>query len=79
MDAQALLRQQMAEMHRYLEMAIADCPPEMLAKRLPGATINAIGPIYAHTVFGEDGLLNGLVRGITPVYYQGGWAAKNWP
>ena len=76
MDAKAALRQQMAEMHGYLELAIGDCPPGVLAKRLPGATINSIGTIYAHTVFGEDGLLNGLVRGETPVYHKEGWAQK---
>jgi DinB superfamily len=76
MDAKPLLRGQLAELHGILEGAIGDCPPEMLAVRLPGATINSIGAIYAHTIFGEDGLLNGLVRGATPVYYAGGWAEK---
>jgi hypothetical protein len=76
MDAKVLLRGQMTELHGILEGAIGDCPPEMLARRLPGATINSIGAIYAHTIFGEDGLLNGLVRGETPVYYAGGWAQK---
>jgi hypothetical protein len=76
MDAKAAVRHQMAEMHGYLELAIGDCPPEVLAKWLPGATINSVGTIYAHTVFAEDGLLNGLVMGETPVYHQGGWAQK---
>jgi len=66
----------MATMHGILEAAIADCSPAVLAKRLPGAQINSIGAIYAHTIFGEDGLLNGLVRGATPVYFAGGWAQK---
>jgi hypothetical protein len=48
----------------------------MLAERLPGATITSIAAIYAHTIFGEDGLLNGMVRGETPVYYKGGWSEK---
>jgi hypothetical protein len=66
----------MATMHGILDAAIGDCPPAVLAKQLPGAKINSIGAIYAHTIFGEDGLLNGLVRGTTPVYHAGGWAQK---
>jgi hypothetical protein len=46
------------------------------AKKFPGSTVNSIGAIYAHAVFSEDGLLNGLIRGQTPVYYDGGWAEK---
>lgn len=76
MDGIASLRHQMAEMHRVLEQAIGDCSPEVAAKKFPGATVNSIGAIYAHTVFSEDGLLNGLIRGQTPVYYTAGWAQK---
>jgi hypothetical protein len=76
MDGKAILRLQMKAMHNYLEAAIGDCSPAVLSTRLPGATINSPGAIYAHTIFGEDGLLNGLVRGTTPVYYAQGWAQK---
>ncbi len=76
MDVKTTLQQQMQSLHGTLEAAIRDCPPEVLAKKLPGSTINSIGAIYAHTIFGEDGLLNGLVRGGTPVYFAGGWAPK---
>lgn len=76
MDVKTTLQQQMQSMHGMLEQAIGDCPAETLARKLPGSTINSIGAIYAHTIFGEDGLLNGLVRGGTPVYFAGGWAPK---
>lgn len=76
MDATTLLREQAAEMHRILEDAIGDCSSELLVGRLPGSTINSPGAIYAHTTFSEDGLLNGMIRGMTPVYYAGGWAEK---
>jgi hypothetical protein len=76
MDGIANLRDQMNELHRILEAAVCDCPPAVVAARLPGATINSIGAIYAHTIFGEDSLLNGLVRGQSPVYYANGWAQK---
>jgi hypothetical protein len=59
-----------------MESAVGDCPPGMVSKKLPDSTVNSIGAIYAHTIFSEDGLLNGLIRGQTPVYYSGGWAEK---
>jgi hypothetical protein len=76
MDVKGTLKEQMQALHGTLEAAIGDCPAEAIARKLPGATINSIGAIYAHTVFGEDGLLNGLVRGQTPVYFAEGWAEK---
>ncbi|MBA4179370.1 MAG: hypothetical protein C0506_02170 [Anaerolinea sp.] len=76
MEGKAMLRQQTQAMHNYMEAAIVDCTPGVLGKRLPGATINSAGAIYAHTIFSEDGILNGLVRGTTPVYYADGWAQK---
>jgi hypothetical protein len=75
-DVRTTLREQMQALHGTLEAAIGDCPPDTVAQKLPDSTINSIGAIYAHTVFGEDGLLNGLMRGQTPVYYAGGWADK---
>ncbi len=76
MDVKTTLRQQMQALHGTLETAIGDCPAEAVGKKLPGSTINSIGAIYAHTVFSEDGIFNGLLRGGTPVYYAGGWAPK---
>jgi hypothetical protein len=70
------LREQMQTLHSTLEAAVADCPAGNVGQKLPGSTINSIGAIYAHTIFGEDGLLNGLMRGRTPVYIAGGWAEK---
>jgi hypothetical protein len=76
MDVKTLLRQQMRAMHGTLEAAIGDCGSDSLSHKAPGSTINCIGAIYAHTVMGEDGLVNGLVRGTTPVYFERGWAPK---
>jgi DinB superfamily len=76
MDVKTTLREQMQAMHGTLEAAIGDCSPEAVARKLPGATINSIGAIYAHTVFSEDGILNYMIRGAAPVYMQGGWAPK---
>jgi hypothetical protein len=76
MDVKTTLKEQMQALHGTLEAAIGDCPEESLTQKLPGSTINSIGAIYAHTILGEDGLLNGLIRGGTPVYFAGGWAQK---
>jgi hypothetical protein len=76
MDTKTTLAQQLQTFHSIMEMAIGDCGNDMTARKLPDATINSIGAIYAHTVFSEDGLLNGLVRGQKPIYYTGGWAEK---
>jgi hypothetical protein len=76
MDSKTTLRQQMQTFHGILESAIGDCNNTLMANQFPGGKINSIAAIYAHTVLSEDGLLNGLVRGGTPVYYRDGWAAK---
>jgi hypothetical protein len=76
MDLRTTLTQQIQTMHGILEAAIGDCPSEMFGRKLPDAKVNSIGAIYAHTIFGEDGLLHGLVRGGKPIYYTGGWAEK---
>ena len=76
MDVKTTLREQLQSLHGTLEAAIRDCPAEALARKLPASTINSIGAVYAHTIFSEDGILNGLVRGGTPVYFAGGWAPK---
>jgi hypothetical protein len=76
MDVKTTLQQQMQSLHGTMEAAIGDCSPEVLSAKLAGSTINSIGAVYAHTIFSEDGLVNGLVRGGTPVYFAGGWAPK---
>jgi hypothetical protein len=76
MDVRTTLREQMQTMHSILEAAVADCSPGAVSHRPDGWAINSIGAVYAHTVFSEDGLVNGLIRGAQPVYFAGGWAPK---
>lgn len=76
MDTRTTLQQQMQVLHQIMEAAIGDCPDAIVAARLPDSTVNSIGAIYAHTIFGEDALLNGLIRGQQPLYFSGGWADK---
>lgn len=76
MDVKTTLQEQMKALHGTLEAAIRDCSADTLTRKLTGSTINSIGAVYAHTIFSEDGLLNGLIRSGTPVYFAGGWAPK---
>lgn len=76
MDVKTTLQQQMRTLHGTMDAAISDCSAEVLANKLPSSTINSIGAVYAHTIFSEDGLVNGLIRGDKPVYFSGGWAPK---
>ncbi|MBI1884902.1 MAG: DinB family protein [Chloroflexi bacterium] len=76
MDVQAALREQLTVAHDILEQTIADCSKETLDKNLAGATITSIGSIYAHAVFGEDAIVQGMLQGKPPLYQSQGWAGK---
>lgn len=76
MNAQSAIQEQLALGHDILEQTIGDCNQETLEKNLPGATITNIGAIYAHIVFGEDMIVNGMLQGKAPVYQAAGWAGK---
>ncbi|MCO5203333.1 MAG: DinB family protein [Chloroflexi bacterium] len=76
MNAQALLKAQYAQAHGIIQTAIGDCDPETLHHVGEGSTLGNIAAVYAHTVFAEDMVVNGMVRGQAPVYQAGGWAAR---
>ena len=76
MTRQSLLKQQLAGYHDLLEQTIADCSPDALHKTLPGATIASIASIYAHTVFSEDTIIQGLLQQKSPVFQSQGWAGR---
>lgn len=67
MNLHAFLRQQLAGYHDILERTIADCSQETLDKNLPGATITCIGSIYAHALFGEDMIVQGMLQKMPPI------------
>lgn len=76
MKVQPALQQQLAFGHDILEQTVADCRQETLDKNLSGATITSIGSVYAHAVFGEDMIIQGLLQGNPPIYQAQGWAGK---
>jgi DinB superfamily len=76
MTPQSLLGQQLAGYHDILEQTIADCAQETLDRNLPNATITNIGSIYAHIIFSEDGIVQGMLQKKTPLYHSQGWASR---
>jgi hypothetical protein len=76
MTPQSLLTQQLAGYHDLLEQTVADCPPDALHRTVPGATIASIAAIYAHTVFSEDAIIQGMLQRKPPVFESQGWAGR---
>jgi beta-glucosidase/6-phospho-beta-glucosidase/beta-galactosidase len=76
MNAQSLLQAQFAQAHGIMQTAIGDCDTATLHHVGQDSTLGNIAAIYAHAVFGEDMVVNAMVRGHAPVYHSGGWAAK---
>jgi hypothetical protein len=74
MDAVTSLRQQFQFAHQVLEGTMADVTPEQAHWQPPGIA-NPLGASYAHVLLGEDGLLNGMTRRITPLF-AGEWGPK---
>ena len=82
MNAQEAVKQQLGFWHGILGQVMADCDTKALNARLPGASIGSIASIYAHAVFSEDGIVNGMLQGKQTLYEAGGWEAKTgakWP
>ena len=76
MTPQSLLKQQLAGYHDVLEQTIADCAQNTLNWNPPDATITNVGSIYAHILFSEDGIVQGMLQHKAPVYQSQGWASR---
>ncbi len=74
MNAVSLLRDQLQQAHGYLEATLADVTTEQ-AHWLPPGQANPIGATYAHLVISEDMIINGMLRGSTPLFGSN-WAGK---
>ena len=74
MDATKLFRQQLQEAHWLLEETMKDVTPEQAHWTPPGIA-NPLGAVYAHLVLGEDGFVNGMLKGSAPLL-AGAWAGK---
>lgn len=76
MKVQDAVQQQLGFWHGILEGMLTECSSEVLHKSLPDWKANTIAATYTHTVFAEDGIVNGMLQGKTPIYQAEGWQAK---
>jgi hypothetical protein len=70
-----MLREQLQGAVRLLEGTMEDVTTAQ-AHWVPPGTANPIGANYAHVVLGQDGLVNGLLKGGAPLFADA-WAGKN--
>jgi hypothetical protein len=75
MNVQQTVAQQLGFWHGTLNGMMADCG-EALNRPVPNATINSIAAVYAHAVWSEDAIVNGMLLGKPLIYESGGWEAK---
>ena len=67
MDTLSYIRQEIQWGHELLEMTMADVTSEQ-AYWLPPGNANPLGAIYAHALFAEDGVMNGMLRQSAPLF-----------
>ncbi len=74
MNTIEFLRDQLRQSREFLEGTMSEVDAARAHAPMPGAC-NPIGATYAHLVTGEDGFVNGLLRGVAPLF-AAGWAGK---
>ncbi|MDE3097764.1 MAG: DinB family protein [Chloroflexota bacterium] len=67
MDTIAFLREQLGMARAFLAGTLADVDAEAAHAPAPGR-LNPIAATYTHLVVGEDGFVNGIVRGTAPLF-----------
>jgi DinB family protein len=75
MNAQEAVRQQLGFWHGVGGQVLGDCG-DALNSKLADAKVGSIASIYAHAVFAEDGIVNGMFQAKPLLFAEGGWAAK---
>ena len=68
------VREQLKQNREFLEGTLADVG-EKEAHATPPGILNPISATYAHVVAGEDGFVNGLLRGGAPLFATS-WAGR---
>jgi hypothetical protein len=74
MDIVALLRQQVQNAHQTFEGTLGELAPAD-AHREPGGRAYKVAANYAHLIFSEDAIVNGLFRGERPLF-AAEWAGR---
>ncbi len=75
MHATELLREQLKEVHQYVEEIMANVTPEQVHWHPAGTVVNTLGGNYAHIILTEDLVINALLKGGTP-FFASTWAGK---
>jgi hypothetical protein len=74
-STQSAVQQQLGMWHGVVDGMVSQCG-DTLNKNIDGATITSIASVYAHIVFAEDFIVNGMLQGKTPIFHQDGWGDK---
>jgi len=75
MNAQEAVKQQLNFWHGVGGQVVGDCG-DALNRRLDNAKVGSIASIYAHAVFAEDGIVNGMFRNKPLLFQDGAWESK---
>ena len=75
MDERELLIEELADGHRMVGAALSDLSSE-IAEWQPGGTANSIASLLAHTIVGEDRVVNQMFGAGELLFQSGDWAAK---
>jgi len=75
MQATELLREQVKQVHQYVEGIMADVTPELAHWHPPGTIVNSLGGNYAHIIVAEDLVINAILKGGAPLFAST-WAGK---
>ena len=75
MDERQFLIEELADGHRMVGAALSDLSSEV-AEWQPGGTANSIASLLAHTIVGEDEVVNQMLKGGQHLFVSGNWAVK---
>ena len=75
MDERQLLIEELADGHRMVGAALSDLSSEV-AEWQPGGTANSIASLLAHTIVGEDRVVNQMFGAGELLFQSGDWAVK---
>jgi len=76
MNTQQTVKMQLGFWQQASGPMMEECDDGALHKALPQATVTSIASIYAHTIFAEDAITQGMLQGKPPIYKSDGWEAK---
>jgi phosphohistidine swiveling domain-containing protein len=75
MQVTELLREQVKQVHQYIEEIMATVTSEQARWHPPDTVINSLGGNYAHILVTEDLVINAILKGGTPLFASS-WAGK---